>query len=152
MKLPYAETVNYWMTGKSSPDKWIGDAKQLIQKLGGKILGEAFGQDGSGNAAFMLAFTIGGDRFKIIWPVLKSKTNKEAAAKIQAATFLFHDVKAKCLSATILGARAAFFSYLVLPDGRSASEATVLELANAIPDILSPDRPAQLVSGEIVDE
>jgi hypothetical protein len=152
MKLPYAESVNYWQTGRSSPDKWIADAKRLIQKAGGQILGEAFGQDGQGNAAFMLAFAIGGDNFKIVWPVLKSRTGKEQAARIQAATFLFHDVKAKCLSASILGARAAFFSYLVLPDGRAASEASTPELYDAIPEILKPNQAPQLVSGEIVEE
>jgi len=45
---------------------------------------------------------------------------------------LYHDVKGKCVSATVLGAKPAFFSYLLLPDGRTAIEATMKELTEGI--------------------
>ena len=84
----------------------------------------------------MIAFEISGDRFKIVWPVLKSRSGNEKAARRQAATFIYHDVKAKCLSATVLGARSAFFSYLLLPDGRTVSEASDSEVIRLLPSIV----------------
>ncbi len=137
MKLPYAETVNYWKTSKSSPDAWIEKARRQIEKLGGTVIGEAFGSTFDGRAAYMLTFDIGGDSYRIIWPVLPVKNHRdERAARVQAATFIYHDIKAKCLSATILGARTAFFSYLLLPDGRQAAAVTTPELATLFPPLL----------------
>jgi hypothetical protein len=49
------------------------------------------------------------------------------------------------LSAVVLGARAAFFSYLMLPDGRTAVEATVPELQVDIPSLFNTP---QLNSGD----
>jgi hypothetical protein len=132
----YAEDVNYWQTSTSSYDTWIDRAKREIEQIGGKVTAEAFGNM-AGRSAFMLSFALSRDQFKITWPVLKSKTGKEKAAKIQAATMLYHDVKAKCVSAKVLGVRAAFMTYLVLPDGRSASEAASSELVNLLPPMFS---------------
>ena len=127
-KLPYAEDINYWKTGRSSPDDWIARTVRQIQSLDGEVLAEAFGKDASGNSAFMLAFEIGGDKFKILFPVLPSKSGNEKAARMQAATMLYHDIKSKCISAAVLGARAAFFSYLLLPDGRTTANLDTNEL------------------------
>lgn len=135
--LPFAENVNYWKTGKSSPDIWIDRAKAQIVKLGGIILVEGFGKEGvNGRAAYMLSFEIVDDCFKVIWPVLPSKSENERAARIQAATLLYHDVKAKCISAAVLGSRTAFLSYLILPNGRTAAEITVSELARMLPGFM----------------
>ena len=134
----YAEEVgHYWKTSRSSPDVWVERAKQQIEKLGGTVLMEGFGNEpATGRAAFALAFEIGEDRFKLVWPVLPSKTDDARAAKIQAATMLYHDVKAKSISAKVLGARAAFFTYLMLPDGRTAAEVSTPELLEAMPKLL----------------
>ena len=134
-----AEDVgHYWKTSRSSPDVWIERAKKQIEKLGGKVLMEGFGNEpATGRAAYALAFEIGEDRFKVVWPVLPSKTGDERAARVQAATMLFHDVKGKSISARVLGARAAFFSYLMLPDGRTAAEVSTPELLEAMPKLLT---------------
>ena len=151
-ELPYGEDVNYWQTGSSSPDTWMEKTKKLILDLGGQVLMEGFGSEPTiGRSAFMLAFEIEGDNFKVIWPVLPSKTGKELAARRQAATMLYHDTKAKCLSAVIVGARAAFFSYLLLPDGRTAVEASIPELQTDIPSLFSTpqlDSGTDVVEGE----
>lgn len=138
MDLPYAEKLNYYKTSTVQPDTWIEKAKNQIEKSGGRVVQEGFGRESeTGNAAFMLIFEIGGDHFKIVWPVLPTRDGKgELAAKKQAATFMYHDVKAKCLAATVLGARTAFFSYLLLPDGRSTAEASIPELTKGIPKLL----------------
>ncbi len=85
----------------------------------------------------MLAFSLNGDRFKIIWPVLPSKCEDEAAARRQAATMLFHDVKAKCVAAQVLGGRMAFFCYLSLPDGRIVGHLAAPEIMNQVPKLLT---------------
>ena len=150
--LPFAEDINYWQTSQSSPDSWMDKSKKLIQQLSGTILAEGFGSDSQGRSAYMLAFEIKGDRFKVIWPVLPSKTRNERAARIQAATMLHHDIKAKAMSATVLGARVAFFNNWMLPDGRTAANASVAELSAGIPLLFqNPQLSAPLV-GEIVEE
>lgn len=133
----YAEDVNYWQSSTISPDSWIYKAKQEIVRAKGVLGPSAFGDDGSGRAAFMLEFSFGSDRFRIVWPVLKSKTKNDRAAKIQAATMLYHDVKAKCVSAKVHGTRAAFFQYAMLPDGRTAAQLADPEIVNAYPKLLT---------------
>src|SRR4030042_4898935 len=102
----YAEEVgHYWKTGQSSADTWIDKAKKEIQSVKGKIVSEAFGSDSTGHSAFMLEFVIGDDPYKLVWRILPSKTGNDRAAKIQAATMLYHDVKARGMSALVLGVR-----------------------------------------------
>ena len=135
--LPYAEDVgHYWQTSQSSPDVWMDRAKRVIQDLGGEIIADAYGSS-SGSAAFMLAFKIKGQNYKAVWPVLPSLSGKEGAAKRQAATMLYHDVKAKAMTASVLGVEVAFFSYMMLPDGRVSSELARPELAEAFPKLLT---------------
>jgi len=131
-----AEDVNYWQTSKSSPDTWVERAKKEILRAGGQVLAEGFVSDPRGTA-FMLAFTLEGDNFKMIWPVLEPKTGNLKAARIQAATALYHEVKAACVKAKFLGTRAAFFAYLQLPDGRTAFQVSTPELLDAMPRMLT---------------
>ena len=134
----YAEEINYWKTGQSAPDSWLDKAKRQIKAIGGEILAEGFGSEPqTGRSAYMLGFEIDGERFKVVWPVLTSRTGNERAARIQAATMLYHDVKARCISSAVLGPRAAFFSFLLLPTGQTAAEATTPELLNSIPLLLT---------------
>ena len=136
--LPYAEDVNYWITSKSSPDTWMDRSCRQIEKLGAHVLAEGFGSEpGLGRAAYMLAFELDGEDYKVIWPVLYSKTNNDKAARVQAATLLYHDIKAKCISAAVLGVRAAFFSFLMLPDGRTAADVAIPELIKLAPAMLT---------------
>ena len=135
--LPYAEDVgHYWQTSQSSPDVWMDRAKRIIQDLGGEIIADAYGSS-SGRAAFMLAFKIKAQDYKVVWPVLPSLSGKEGAAKRQAVTMLYHDVKAKAMTASVLGVEVAFFSYMMLPDGRVSSELARPELAEAFPKLLT---------------
>lgn len=137
-KLPFAEDLNYWKTSQTAPDSWIEKTKKLIQSFNGNIIAEAFGSEpGSGRSAFLLIFMMQNDQFKIVWPVLPSRSNNDRAAKIQAATLLFHDVKARLLNIQIFGARIAFFNYWQLPDGRTAAEATVPELSQGLPSLFN---------------
>jgi hypothetical protein len=135
----YAEDVNYWRTGTSSPDTWISKARREIALAGGKVGSEAFGRDEQGRAAYLLEFSFGGERFRAVWPVLKSRAGNEKAARIQAATMLFHDIKAKCVAAKVHGARAAFFQFLMLPDGRTAAQVAAPELTTLYPKMLTAE-------------
>lgn len=141
-KLPWAEDVNYWQTGKSSPETWMERTIKEVNSVGGKVIGHAYGSDlQSVRSAYMLQFQLGGEPFKITWPVLPSRGRNQKAAQIQAATMLYHDVKARCVSAKVLGGRAAFLTYLQLPDGRNASEAASTELVAALPAMFRPLLP-----------
>jgi len=137
MDLPYAEDVgHYWLTSQSSPDTWIDRTKKIIVDLGGKILADGYGS-ASGRAAFMIAFEIKGQKYKVVWPVLPTLSGKDTSAKRQAATMLYHDVKAKAMTASVLGVEVAFFSYMMLPDGRVSCELAKPELAEAFPKLLT---------------
>ncbi len=81
----------------------------------------------------MMQFEIEGTPFKIVWPVLRLRSGNELAAKRQAVTLLHHDVKAKCITALILGVRTAFFNYLLLPNGQTAASASIPELMEDVP-------------------
>ncbi|MBE3142230.1 MAG: hypothetical protein IMZ53_16795 [Thermoplasmata archaeon] len=138
--LPYAEDIgHYWQTSNSSPDSWLAKTTDLIKKSQGKIIAEGFGS-AMGRAAFMLTFEIGGEKFKLVWPVLPSKTKKDLAARRQAATLMYYDVKAKLMTASVLGFRDAFFQYLLLPDGRTTGEIALPELSQAFPQLLTDGR------------
>jgi len=135
----YAEDIgSYWKTShRTSPDEWLEKAKREIIKAKGIILGEGFGSEPqTGRAAYMLAFAFKDERFKLIWPILPSRTKNEKAARIQAATMLYHDVKARCMTAKVLGPRIAFFSYLMLSNGQTASQVADVELLESIPKFL----------------
>ena len=134
MNLPYADDLNYWKTSKASSEHWIQRTIKQIEKLEGSIIGHAFAQMGE-NAAFTIEFKIQGNSFKLIWPVLPTRNGSETAAKIQAATMLYHDTKAKCLKSLIFGPRTAFFEYLLLPDGRQMSQASDSEFNDILPEI-----------------
>jgi len=133
----HAEQVNYWQTSRSSSDTWLEKAKKEIAKVGGSIIGEGFVSDGT-QSSYLLAFQIGDDQFRMIWPVLKPKGGNVRAARIQAATALYHEVKAACVKAKFLGARTAFFAFLMLPDGRTASQMATPEIAQVFPPALAP--------------
>lgn len=138
MKLPWADETNYWRTGKSSPDTWLDKAEAQIGKLGGRVFMRALGTDPMhGGEAFMFVFEIEGEKFKLLWPVLPVERDKDIpSARRQAATLIYHDVKAKCLNAVIFGARTAFFNYLLLPDNRTVAELSLPELADTTPKML----------------
>lgn len=152
-RIVYAESVNYWKTGTSSPDTWIDKAKDEIRAVGGLVTGTAAMDTEGGGAAFALLFTLEGENYRVNWPVLPLDTRKrrtpaqlkadERAAKIQAATFLHHDIKAKCMVVKVMGASAAFFQYRMLPTG-----ATVAELGFRGEQVTVPSAMLLLGGGE----
>lgn len=149
-KKVYADDVNYFKTSTATPDSWIEKAKKEIIAVGGKIAGEAFGMDGDGKAAFRLDFVLEGSEFKIVFPVLEPrKSSDQLAAKRQAATMMYHDIKARCMLIKVFGARQRFADYLVLPDGTTVGDAINEELTE-LPRILMGSTAPQLVSGEII--
>lgn len=136
MVAQYAEDINYWQTSRTSADEWILKTCKLIESFGGEIVTEAFGKQGN-NSAFVIHFRILEHNYKIAWPVLESKTGNERAARIQAATLIYHDVKAKCLTAKVLGVRAAFFNYLMLSNGQPAYILQAEEIADSFQKLLN---------------
>lgn len=132
----YAEDLSYWKTSQSSPDSWMDKTKKIIESFKGKVMGEGFGSNDQGKTAYMFAFEIQDETFKVIWPVVKSYAGNERAERIQAATSLYHYVKGVCLYALVVGFRAAFFSHLMLPGGKIASQIANEDLENEIPQML----------------
>lgn len=138
--MPYAEELNYWKTGKSAPDKIIDSVMAMIGRAGGQPIAQAYGmEEDSRRSAWMVEFAIDDQLYKVVWPVLPCKHPNPAnirAARIQAATMLSHDVKARLISARVLGSRKAFFSYLVLPTGQVASDLVSPGIIADIPTML----------------
>jgi hypothetical protein len=138
--MPYAEDVNYWKTSRTAPSTWLDKAKSEIEAIGGTVVGEAFASDSLGRAAYMLSFELEGDRYRIVWHVLKSKSGDNASAKRQAATALYHDVKNAVVKARFKGARVAFADALVAPDGHTVGELLDEDALASLPRLLQ--RPA----------
>lgn len=137
-KVVYAQDVNYWRTGTTSPDKWLEKAKNEIKNVGGTIDGEAY-MERDDKRAYTLLFTMDGDPYRITWPVLPLKPMKpnnrrtpselradDQAAKIQATTFIYNDIKAKCMILKVFGPQATFLQYRVMPDGSTPAEQALL--------------------------
>lgn len=137
MKTVYAEDLNFWRSGeKRSNDSWMELTQKQIEQLGGKVFATAFGDDG-GHAAYIIGFELGGDRFKVVWPLIKSKCGDVSSERRQAVTTLYHVVKAKCLEVAIRGPRVAFAGDWLLPNGRTVGEMTSEELSHSLPLMLS---------------
>lgn len=136
--LPYAEDCNYFKTSQSGADDWLDRAGKLIEDFGGTVLRSAYGFEAQdGRAAYMLEFMLFDDTFRSVFPVLPTRIKgHERAARVQAVTILYHDIKAKIMTAQILGTRSAFFSYLVLPSGQTAAMVSMPELMRNIPLML----------------
>lgn len=135
-KLPEAESMNYFKSSSSGPDTWLDKAEKMIEDQGGAVSIRGVGKE-NGNMAYFMEFEFPPDRFRLVWPVLPVK--KEAnllAAKRQAATMMFHDIKARALRFRIFGARTAYFEFLLLGDGRTAGQASGAELEAFTPAAL----------------
>ena len=136
-----AEDVNYWRTGQRDPDTQLDRAAQLILDAGGVIVSRGLGMFG-GHESVLLGCGIGEEEYRICWPVLPTRTEHSKdrrAARIQAATFVYHDVKAKCMSAQVLGWRTAMLPYLLTSNGLTVAELGNEDLVRALPKLL----PAQ---------
>jgi len=140
MQLPFAEDVPYFKTGKSTPDTWLDMVEKEILRRDGRVFMRAMGQDQElGVGCYLFVFELEGETFQVKWPVLPTRNaNNEYAARRQAATMIYHDVKARCVSAEVLGARTAFFSYLLLPDKRTVADLAAPELMGDLSKLLSP--------------
>lgn len=128
---PYAEEVNYWKTSRTAEGTWIDKAVKEINRVGGIVTQRLSGMN-NGVEAHMIAFEIGDDLFRIVWPVLQSKTGNTKAARVQAATMLYHDVKSRCVAAKVLGSRKSFFAYLLLDNGQVVSGIDNTELSDGL--------------------
>lgn len=143
----FATDVDYWKTGGSrTPDQWLDLAESQIRQHGGKDMVRAIGEQG-GRKAYLIEFTLNGQRYKIVWPVLplprfKDTDDNRRAAERQAATSLFHDVKARCVAASRYGPEFGFFQFAKLPDGRTVQQASLPELEQGLPELMKgPERP-----------
>ena len=128
--MPYAEEMNYWKSSKQPPGYWLDKAADFLTDNGAEVRTTAKGS-GNGCVAYLIEFSVDGDAFRIVWPVLESKSGDVKAAERQAATMLFHDVKNRAIRLAIGGARTAFFEFLMLPNGRSVGELSSNEITDA---------------------
>lgn len=140
LEKPFAERCNYWKTSRTSPDVWLDKTINIIRQFEGELLSSGYGTEYlTGRAAYMVRFRVGQEVFRITWPVLPTESDRpvdELAARRQAATMLFHDVKAKCVAAQVLGARTAFLPWMETADGRTVAQISDPELLNATPQLL----------------
>lgn len=117
-----ADECAYWKTSSSSPGTWSERTRGLIEKNGGEVIGNGTMKKG-GVECFVMSFDFGEDRFSACWPVLDHKyKGDEVAARRQAATMLYHDVKNRVVAMQVFGARIAFLGWLSLPDGSTVQD------------------------------
>jgi hypothetical protein len=122
LDLPFGDDLPYWKTSKSPADSWVEKTIELLRKLGATEISEAFASSG-GVSSFVIVFRAAGELFRVVWPVLRvRKPEDEKAARVQAATLMYHDCKAKAVAAKALGFRTAFIGQLVLPNNCTVQE------------------------------
>ena len=155
MKAEFAEDVgHYWRTSSNSPGDLLQKAAREIESAGGTVYVHAQGRSGDGRWAMMLEFELDGERFRLVWPALPTRSGRtqtqrikaEADAVRQAATALYYHVKDAIVTSRLVGARQAFFAYLMLPGGRTAGEMADADLVRALPAALGG--LPQLTEGE----
>lgn len=118
----YADELSYWKTSTTSPDNWISKTKRIIEDNGGSVVSDLQGTI-NGRTAFMINFVFNGESYRITFPTMPTrKPADQPAAKIQAATLIYHEVKSRIMASLVLGKRVAFFQYYVLPSGKTPAE------------------------------
>lgn len=132
-ELPYAEDVNYWKTGSTAPDSKLDQAAKMIVDLGGVVTAKAIGFM-FGRSAVMVAFELGGEQHRITWPVLNTRQGEAdtRAARIQAATFVWHDMKVRAMNYKVIGGAAFSDVRLIEAQGGTARELLYEGRANDI--------------------
>ena len=118
----YAEDLPYFQTGKSAADTWLEKVETEIKRAGGKVRSSGYVSDAVRGSAYMVQFDLEDMTFRVVERVLESKTKNDKAAKIQAATTMYHDIKARMVTARRKGARVAFLAELLLPSGQTVGE------------------------------
>ena len=64
-----------------------------------------------------------GKEFRIEWPILPVKNEKDrTAARRQAATFIYHDVKAACMKLKVWPPEVVFMAGLLDEQGRTYAQ------------------------------
>ena len=134
--LPAAEEMNYFKTSRKSPDTWLEKCVVEIQEAGGTVRMQAKGYE-YGRQAYALEFILEGNPYRVVWPILPCNDGNETAADRQAATMMYHDIKARAMKAKIFGSKTAFFDFQLLPDGRTAAMLTNNELVEYQPKLLT---------------
>lgn len=128
--------MNYFKTSRKDPGTWIDKCVDEIEEAGGKVNMFAKGfQDG--RKAYCLEFTLNNEPFRAVWPVLPCNDGNETAADRQAATMMYHDIKARAMKAKIFGLQTAFFEFKLLDDGRTAAMLSNKELQDYQPKLLT---------------
>jgi len=122
MELPFAEELPYWKTSKSGADSWLDKTERLLTEADGRVDVRMIGRQGD-LEGIVFGFTLGGDAFKLSWPVLPTrKESDRPAARRQAATMIYHDTKARVGRLRIFGPRVVFADWLLLDGGVTIAE------------------------------
>ncbi len=120
-KLPSASKFSFWKTGTAQPDSILDKAKAILKKVGGSETGRMLLYS-NGRGGIVYAFEIKGERFRVNWPYLSGSESDLPAIKIQAATFIYHEIKMRVNKIGIFPNRVIFFDWLILPSGQTVSE------------------------------
>lgn len=144
----YAEDLPYWKSG-TQYNRAIEEAVNTLGKYGANVtMNGQFVIDG--DKVLAVQFSLDGDEYRIVERVIlprKRTTANDRAAEIQAAAALKHNVKARVNQYLRNGARSAFMSALILPNGKVAHEESNVNLQR----LLMPNSSAMLSDGRMID-
>lgn len=132
------EVDHYYKTSTRSPETWFEMCRNLITKKGGKIIRWANADD-SGKEVFIIQFSYGQTQYRMHWNVLPTR-GSAIAARRQAVTALYHDIKAALVRAEWFGFDKAFVAWREIGDGRTMSDVTKEEIGSALPKLLPPPK------------
>lgn len=117
------EVGHYWKTSRSSAGSWIDKAEDLISSIGANVRSSSkLGATDEEPACYMIAWHYDAKDYMVTWPILPHDEADRLAAERQAATFLYHEIKAAIVRKKVIGSTRAFAPWLVLPDGRNVQD------------------------------
>lgn len=131
--LPFAKDLPFFKTSQSDPEKWLDKTEKLIESIGGRVDTRVTAR-ANGKQGILIGFIIEGDYYKLTYPVLAVKDEKNGYAALrQCATLIYHDVKSRVNRIRIFHPRVVFADFLVLRDGSTLAESATTD----IPDLLT---------------
>lgn len=152
----YAEDSNYFGTSSRAAETWLEMAKKELMLVGGKDIRKAAVEEND-TAVYVIEFTLDGDTYRMSYPAMpckKATSQNLKKAKVQAATFLYHAIKARALDMKILGAKAAFGSFMLVDGLRTVSDVLTGTPSAALPILLNPPKrmASEVVEGIVLND
>lgn len=129
----HAEDAPYWETSEIHEDEWLLRSVDLLtrEEEAHSIGHGNYGSEERGRMINMIMWSIGDLQFRMLWPILTCKKpsgNNSRCARRQSAMAMFYVLQYGFMNMPFIGARNAFFPYLLVDVIGFDQKVTLLEV------------------------